>query len=476
MPRYKQPSDLGQLALHSLRTYICDIAYSKICGTHKLNFNALHKFLYSELPPTLCDRVSQEVLVAASEMFTEIECSTKCFEKEPWSKYESVMESVVLLSIHPQLGVLDLTPWQLWAQEVLCRNLYSMSNLRVLELDVQFPGWLDEELVILGISCMTGLLSFSMYQYCSDRILSTLSCHCTQLQSLIVTCSRDITDCSIEPVRSLQNLQSLSLLYTSIKTEGFHQLLSKETGQTHPFNLKTLELSFMKSCHLNLTNLINIWPNLSRIYLDNIQDDLSTLALLDKLREVKLCACNFFTHNIKDLILNKGKQLTSLELISVKEVDILLVCQMCARLRTLSLRNCSLLDITSNSLTQLQPMHEPFQMLEHLALQRNYNLYHLPLLLRFCVNIRTLKISDVADVFVYFMDDVLSRNSLKHLEEFRIGWNRSLTMRTVRLLVEHCPHLSVLGGLQRCTQISIMELESFRQELAANNLDVRIVK
>ncbi|KAJ9581792.1 hypothetical protein L9F63_003861 [Diploptera punctata] len=476
MPRYKQPSDLEQLALHSLRKYICDIAYSMLCGTHKVNFSALHKFLYSELPGKLCDKISQEILIAASEMFTEIENSTKCFEKEPWSKYENVMESMVLLSIHPQLGVLNMIPWQLWAQEVLCRNLYSMSNLRVLELDVQFPGWLDEELVIIGLSCMTGLLSFSMYQYCSDRILAALSCHCTQLQTLIVTCSRDITDCSIEPVRSFRNLRCLSLLYTSIKTEGFHQLLSKETGKTHPFSLHMLELSFMKSCHLNLNNLVNIWPNLYRIYLDNIQDDLSGLALLNKLREVKLCACNFFTHNIKGLLLDRGKHLISLEFISVKDVDILLVCQTCPRLRTLSLRNCSLLDITSSSLTQLQPTHEPFQLLEHLALQRNYNLYHLPLLLRFCVNIRTLKISDVADVFVYFMDDVLSRNSLKHLEEFRIGWNRSLTMRTVRLLVEHCPRLSVIGGLQRCTQISKMELESFRQELTASNLDIHIVK
>ena len=476
MPRFKQPSDLGQLALKTLRKYICDLGWSTICSSYELNSNALHKFLYAELPPTLCDKVSQEVLIAASEMFAEIESSTKCFEKEPWSKYENAMETVVLLSIHPQLGVLSMTQWQLWAQEVLCRNLSRMSNLRVLELDVQFPGWLDEELVILGISCMSGLLSFSMYQYCSDRIINSLSCHCTQLQSLVVTCSREITDDSIQSIRTLQNLHCLSLIYTSIKTEGFHQLLSKENSQLHPFSLQTLELSFVKSCHLNLDNLVDIWPNLSRIYLDNIQDDLSTLALLDKLREVKLCACNFFTHNVKGLLEEKGKHLTSLEFISVKDIDILVVCQTCARLRTLSLRNCSLLDITPSSLTQLQPSHEPFQLLEHLALQRNYNLYHVPLLLRFCINIRTLKISDVADVFVYFMDDVLSRNSLKHLEEFRIGWNRSLTMRTVRLLVEHCPHLSVVGGLQRCTQISSEELENFRQELAAGNLDVRIVK
>jgi hypothetical protein len=447
-----------------------------MCGTQECDLGPLHNFLYSSLPPTLCDKVSQEVLVATSEIFTEIEDSTECFEKEPWSKYESLMESIVVLAIHPHLGVLNITPWQLWAQEILYRNLCNMAHLQILELDVQFPGSLDEDLVVQGVSCMTDLQSFSMYQYCSDRIMDALAQHCMKLQSLVITCSRDITDSSVKSVRSFCHLHHLSLLYTSIKADGFHHLFATEDDKIHPLNLLSLELSFVKSCHLNIIGLVDIWPNLTRIYLDNIQDDVSILSALEKLREIKLCACNFFIHNVDGFLMHRGSFLTSLEMVSVKDVDILLVCQMCVRLCTLSLHNCSLIDITPSSLSQLQLTHEPFKTLEHLVLQRNYNLYHLPLLLKFCMNIRTLKISDVADVFVYFMDDVLSRNSLQLLEEFRIGWNRSLTMRTVRLLVEHCPCLSVLGGLQRCTQISKAELEDFKQELAARNLDLSMVK
>jgi hypothetical protein len=131
----------------------------------------------------------------------------------------------------------------------------------------------------------------------------------------------------------------------------------------------------MKSCHLNLIGLVDIWPNLTRIYLENIQDDVSILSVLEKLQEIKLCTCNFFIDNVDGFLMDKGSSLTSLEMVNVKDVDILLVSQMCVRLFTLSLHNCSVVDITPSSLSQLQPTCT-FRTLEHLVLQRNYNLYH----------------------------------------------------------------------------------------------------
>jgi hypothetical protein len=474
MPRCKQPGDLKRLSLQTLRSYISNVAYSLLCGTQKFDLGPLHNLLYASLPPVLCDKVSQEVLVAASETFTKMVDSTKSFEKEPWNKSESPIERIVLLAIHPHLRVLNITPWQLWAQKVLCRNLCNMAHLQVLELDAQFPDSLDEDLVVQGVSCMTGLQSFSMYRRCSDRIIDALAHHCTKLQSLVVTHSSGITDSSVKSVRSFCYLHHLSLLYTSIKADGFSHLFATEDDKIHPFNLLSLELRFMESYHLNLIGLVHIWPNLTHIYLANIQDDVSILSVLENLQEVKLCTCNFFTDNVDRFLIDKGSSLTCLEMDDVQDVDVLLVSVMCVRLCTLHLRNCSVIDITPRSLSQLQPTHT-FKTLEHVVLLRNYNLYHVALLLKCCTNIRTLRIS-VADEFVYFMDDLLSRNTLRHLEEFRIGWNRSLTIRTVRLLVEHCPCLSLLGGLQCSTQISKAELEDFKQELAARNIDVSIVE
>jgi hypothetical protein len=197
MPRCKQPTDLKRLSLQTLRSYISNVVYSFSCGTQKFDLGPLHSFLYASLPPILCDEVSQEVLVAASETFTKMVGSTESFEKEPWNKYATPIEGIVLLPIHPDLGVLNITPWQLWAQEVLYRNLCNMAHLQVLELDVQFPGSLDEDLVVQGVSCMTGLQSFSMHQHCSDQIIDALAHHCTKLQSFVVTCSRGITDNSV---------------------------------------------------------------------------------------------------------------------------------------------------------------------------------------------------------------------------------------------------------------------------------------
>jgi hypothetical protein len=329
MPRCKQPVDLKRLSLQALRSYISNVAYSVLCGTQKYDLGPLHNFLYARLPPILCDKVSQDFLVAASETFTKMVGSTESFEKELWIKYASPIEGIILLAIHPDLGVLNITPWQLWAQEVLYRNLCSMAHLQVLELDVQFPGSLDEDLVVQGVSCMTGLQSFSMYQRCSDRIIDALAHHCTKLQSLVVTCSHGITDSSVKSVRSFCHLHHLSLLYTSIKADGFNRLFATTDDKIHPFNLLSLELSFMKSCHLNLIGLVDIWPNLTHIYLDNIQDDVSILSVLEKLQELKLCTCNFFINNVDGFLRDKGSSLTSLEMVNVKDVDILLVSHVC---------------------------------------------------------------------------------------------------------------------------------------------------
>jgi len=73
--------------------------------------------------------------------------------------------------------------------------------------------------------------------------------------------------------------------------------------------LQSLELIFMKSCHLNLIHVFYMWSNLTPVYLDNIQDDMPALLTLE-MSEIKLFVCMFLIHSANNLLMDRGGFLT----------------------------------------------------------------------------------------------------------------------------------------------------------------------
>jgi hypothetical protein len=71
---------------------------------------------------------------------------------------------------------------------------------------------------------------------------------------------------------------------------------------------------------------------------------------------------------------------------------------------------------------------------------------------------------------------MLSINSMKRLENFKVYFSNHLTLHTVRLLMACCPCLSVVGGLETWNGVSQEELRYFKEELKSSNLALSIVR
>ncbi|XP_063229835.1 uncharacterized protein LOC134534980 [Bacillus rossius redtenbacheri] len=516
MPQKKQPSTLEKLSLEAVGHLVITIGQEMIqpvvevskcdpdCGAMLLKqcLGRFNELLYGSVPWYLYDKMAAEVLTSISSLIKK----TKVLQVglEPVTNFLNQMNVVVNLTeivIHPNLRRIDFSLWPKIMRHVLYKNLYRMSGLEVLNLGSGSCGWNTSDIekhIVCGVISMKNLTSLCLCFDCTDHILTVVSQNCSRLQSLDVTASRSVTDRSVNALLACRQLSELYINRTSVSVEGYAVLLTglrrlEDLGRcdelgvvleriklffrsSSPLGLRMFESRDVTSRHLHL--LVEMCPYVTHVslYHDEQVSDLTILASLENLSELKLSACDFFTDKVDVLLERKGHDITCLHLEHVEEIDtnaLMHIGRFCPNVRKLAFINCEFPERLPVPAPRLSA--PPFQRLEQVECVVESAPGHLELLLSSCGRIRRIRLGSSTGIGDAVMARVLRRNPMPRLEELRILHSEQLGMQTVRLLLKSCGSLRVLSELESWQGISAAELALFRQYLRENNiqLDVR---
>jgi len=268
----------------------------------------------------------------------------------------------------------------------------------------------------------------------------------------------------------LPNIQDLG------RCDEFGSVLEKLCEErANPLPLVVLQCKNMSIKQLKL--LVQFCPQMANIsfFHDDRIADLTVLNALHNLRDLKILNCEFFTDRVKQLLETQGKELKTLHLEHVEEIDLnalMYISQFCPKLKTLSLINCEFLQHNSLAFNINTLSVRPFNCLERLICVSDCSLNHLEFLMNYCINIRFIQLGSSTGINDATMSRVLQKNPLRMLEELKILYSYDLSMQTVQLLMTHCDKLHTLSELESWEGITSTELRNFREYIRTNNINL----
>ncbi|XP_014204185.1 uncharacterized protein LOC106636327 [Copidosoma floridanum] len=526
MPRKHRVPSLCELALRSVSEYVKTFGKRIVQpmtmlpsldpkrGQAYLNtlLTAMRQQLGCNVPWNLHDRMAVETLRGIGELISEIknaytERSTVSFIAEI-----NVAINLTRVIVHPNLRCIEFSAWPKLMRHALYECLEDMTGLEVLDLGSGSVGWKTsdiEKIIVNALGNMKRLTSFTLCFDCTDNIIAALCQNCPRLQKLDVTASRSVTDRSVFFLLKCQELREIKLLRTSVSVPGYASLLlnhacledigrydelgvaleyiqhSVDRRTDKPFGLKAFECRNMSLEHLCL--LVDMCPHLTSLSMlrDERIDDLSILAALTELRELKLLSCDYYANNVDVLLDVIGCNLVSLHLEHVGEIDLdalVGISQYCPNLRSLVFYNCEFLPVAGvrcRRLLQQQRNNNnnrlpvpPFAKLERLKCVVDCAESHLEFILQHCANVRSIHLGSSTGIGDATMRRALTRNPMGKLEDLKILYSSDLSMSTVQLLMENCQNLRRLSELESWDGIAPQDLDAFRQELRRTNVNL----
>ncbi|XP_017760315.1 PREDICTED: uncharacterized protein LOC108550884 [Eufriesea mexicana] len=514
MPRKHQVHTLVDLALYSIGEFVTVFGRyltKHICIISKANPEYGHNKLYSMLefmkyllsynvPRHLYDKMSKTVLTAIVNLIKET--------RGTYNDYvlTTTFLSEITIALHLSEVVVDkhlkrieFSVWPKIMRHVLYNKLPNMTGLEVLDLGSGSAGWKTsdiEKVIINGIIAMPNLVCFTLCFDCTDNIITALVQNCKKLQKLDVTASRSVTERSVGPLLSCKYLKQVKLYKTSMTVPGYANLFldhlniedigrcdefgyvlehihQKDINTTNCFHIKTFESRNFSMEHLYL--LIDMCPYITSLCIlrDDRITDLTILAALNYLKELKLLSCDFYLHGVKTLLEIKGCTITSLHLEHVDGIDLnalIFISQYCPDINNLVFYNCEFLEqapIYPRKFTV-----RPFQCLERIKCVAECANMHLEFLLSYCKNIKFIHLGSSTGIGDETIRRIFLQNSMHKLEELKILYSHDLSMKTVELLMHYCDNLYRLSELENWQGISPEELQIFREELKNTNTNL----
>ncbi|XP_039279904.1 SCF E3 ubiquitin ligase complex F-box protein grrA [Nilaparvata lugens] len=516
MPQKKQPMALESLALGAVRTWtkmvathimdpVCDALQQQ--GVHQFAtllstaILTINEALYASVPWYLIDSVAVQVLSSIDELVQETRTeSTESEHRLHMQLYMARLKVIVSLSeavAHPQLRTLDVSRWPKIIRHVLNGTLFKLSGLEKLDLGGGSSGWGTSEAeknVLSGVVAMHNLTSLYLCLDCTDNILAAVAANCHRLQFLDVTSSRSVTDRSIPGLCSCTSLKTLKLHRTSITTKGYKTLLlslpelrefgrcdvlgdvleSVAKNRKTPLGLHSLEGRDLGDTEMRLLTLM--CPFLSRITLSHFEKvcDLSLLGQLERLSELKLSSCDFYSDKVFRLLELRGSTITQLHLEDVNELDnhaLFAIGRQCPNLNNFELHHC---ELGEGVLSPYIKTDDLFESLQRLVCISDGSSSTVELLLCYSPNIRSVQLGSSTEVYDRTFSTILNHNPMRFLEELRIHYSYDLSMRTVRKLMDSCGNLRVLSELEYWDGITEAELKEFHHHIRTNNLELDI--
>lgn len=514
MPKFRDVPTLKSLSLKSVGSivvYMTPKIMAKILvygDAQKIIWNLqkivdrLNELLVSYVPYYLYETMAVEVLKAVKLLIEKTK--KNCYPHISMSHFLTEMNVVVSLTevvLNNRLKTIDFSQWPKIMRYVLYKNLDKMAGLENLNLGSCTGGWRTsehEKNIIDGIKVMKNLNSICLCFDCSDLVIQTISENCLNIQSIDVTSSRSVTDRSVPQLLNCKNLKELQLHRTSVSVTGLAKLISglpklqdigrcdefnqivKRIYQCHfncgPFYLKKIQTRDLSTENLRL--LVDMFPKVEYVSLfhDMQVADLTVLASLDHLKELKLLTCAFYSDCLKQLLEIRGFNLTSLHLEHAEEMDfnvLVHIGQLCPKVKSLVFYNC---DFTygQQQTAPVRILQSPFQNLERLFWVVDSAINHLEFILANAVNIKYIHLGSSTGITHENIVNVLRVNPMKHLEEFRVLYSSDMNMRTVELLLASCTNIKVLSELESWQGISIEELKIFKKHIIKSNFDLDV--
>ncbi|XP_076247108.1 uncharacterized protein LOC143187050 isoform X1 [Calliopsis andreniformis] len=514
MPRKHEIPTLVDLALYSVGQYVTSFGrymtelistISKSNREHgRIKLQSMLEFmrhlLSSSIPRHLYDKMSQAVLTAIVNLVKETRGTyndyalTTAFLSEM-----TVALHLTEVAVGAHLKAIEFSAWPKIMRHVLYNKLHDMVGLEVLDLGSGSAGWRTsdiEKIIVNGVFTMPNLVSFTLCFDCTDDIISALAQNCKRLQKLDVTASRFVTERSVGPLLSCKYLKQIKLCRTSMSVSGYADIFlehlniedigrcdefgyvleyiqQKENEVKKSFHIRTFESRNFSMEHLYL--LVDMCPYITSLCLlrDERIVDLTVLATLDCLKELKLLSCDFYAHGLKMLLEIKGCALTSLHLEHVEEIDLnalISISQFCPDIKSLVFYNCEFLEHAPAYSRKLAI--PPFRSLERIKCVAECASMHLEFLLSHCINIKFIQLGSSTGIGDETMRKIFSQNPLSKLEELKILYSHDLSMKTIQLLMQNCDNLRRLSELEGWQGISPAELNIFREELRRTNINL----
>lgn len=511
MPKKHEVDKLVDLALYSIGEFVTTFGRNltkHVCKMSKGNAQYGHtkiplmlahmkQLLSFNVPRHLYDKMSRVVLTAIVKLVKETRgtYTDYALSKAFWSEMTIALR-LTEVAIDTQLKAIEFPAWPKIMRHVLYNKLPEMIGLEVLDLGSGSAGWRTsdiEKVIIAGVSAMPNLVCFILCFDCTDNIVTALAENCKKLKKLDVTASRSVTERSVTPLLSCKYLKEIILCKTSMSIPGYASLFLKhlnieDIGRCDEFGyileyiqeneddtanslcIRTFESRNFSVEHLDL--LVDMCPYITSLCLlrDERIVDLTILATLDYLTELKLLSCDFYTHGVKTLLEIKGPVIKNLHLEHVDELDLnalISISQYCPDLNSLVLYNCECIGNDPHPRKFAIP---PFQCLEKVKYVIECENVHLEFLLSHCKNIKVIHLGASTGIGDELLRKILIRNPMCKLEELKILFSHDCSMKTIQLLMQHCNNLRRLSELENWPKISPTELSMFREELKSNNI------
>lgn len=483
----------------SLRRSSCQQRKSSDVLRARISF--LHEIFEYNIPCFLFDRLCQQLFVEIPRMVERIkDRRTIRTSTAEFLSQVNMAVSLVEVVIGPYIRNCNFEEMPKLLHQVFYPRLYMLRGLQQLNLGSLTGGWKTDEMeptIMAGLSKMRNLRSLCLNYDCTDTILLSLIDSCPRLHTLDLTSSKLVTNDSINILIHLKTLRNVQLHRTSVTIEGYVKLLLAlpqledvgrydEIGRCLEYimenypKVKTFGLRKFSSRYVT-TRFLQIigeyCPQMMHvsIFFNGLICDLSALIGINRLSELHLLSCDFFSDQIRDVLAVKGCNITYLHLEHVDQIDmnaLMYISQYCPDLKVLTIYNCELIE--STSLYLQKPIIPPFMNLEKITVVAQCDWRHLEFLWSTCYRIRSIKCGMMVPTNDHLFERILARNPMEHLEELSIVKSDGLTIAIAYKLVEICPKLLVLNELEGWSCVRDDELELFKEFIKTNNLDVNL--
>jgi len=401
----------------------------------------------------------------------------------------------VQLIVHSRVKSLDLSILPKMLRDALYKKLDRLTGLQNLGLG-SGQGESARKSSFLAIKHLVHLTSLSLLD-CQNESLSLIGQNCPNLKSLDISSSGAITEQGTSWLLLCRMLEKINLFQTSLSIQGYAQLLLglprlQNIGRCDTFGqileymakhrsteieLPILSLHSRDMNHEHLELFVRFCPRTVHVnlYVDEDGHLLTPLTRLENLGELKLLACSFYSDRVDRLLRERGAGLTLLHLEHVDQLDmtsLTIIAENCNQLRKLVFFSCDFVENFGSSRHSIHFNATPFQCLESLVCVSESAPNVIEFLLIHAVNLKFVQFGSTAWFNDQIVQNVLSRNALRKVEEIRILRSYELSMQAVRCLINECPNLRVLAEMDGWEGIGSHELRELRGEIKEKNWEL----
>lgn len=483
----------------SMRRSSCQ--QKKATDVLRARISFLHDIFEYNIPCFLFDRLCARLFIELPHMVERIK--DRRTMRTSTAEFLCQVNSAVSLAeviIGPHINYCNFEEMPKLLHQVFYPRLYMMHGLQQLNLGSLTGGWKTDEMeptILAGLRKMPKLRSLCLNYDCTDAILLTLIDSCPRLHTLDLTSSKLVNNDTVNILIHLKSLRCVQLHRTSVTIEGYVKLLLglpkledvgryDEIGRCLEYvvenypKVKQLGLRKFTSRYVTtrfLQIIAEYCPQMLHvsIFFNGLLCDLSALIGINRLAELHLMSCDFFSDQIRDVLSVKGCNITYLHLEHVDQIDmnaLMYISQFCPDLKVLTIYNCELIE--STSLYMHKPIIPPFMNLEKITVVAQCDWRHLEFLWSTCYRIRSIKCGMMVPTTDHLFERILARNPMEHLEELSIVKSDGMTIAIAYKLVEICTNLVVLNELEGWSCVREDELEMFKEFIQTNNLDVNL--